>query len=54
MNANSVASTMKAGAAPSHQRRGNQPASAITITSARQMNRNSAPSANQFTKSASR
>ena len=48
------ASPTKTGAAASHQRRGNGPASAITITSAKQMNRNSAPSSNQFAKSVSR
>ena len=53
MNEKSAARPMKAGAAPSHQRRGNQPAIAITITSAKQTKRNSAPSSIQFANSVS-
>ena len=48
MKAKSAPRPTKAGAAASHQRRGKRPASAITITSAKQMKRNSAPSSSQF------
>ena len=48
------ASPTKTGAAASHQRRGNAPRERHHDTSAKQMNRNSAPSSNQFAKSVSR
>ena len=53
MKAKRAPSPTKTGAAASHQRRGKRPASAITITSAKQMKRNSAPSSNQFANSVS-
>ena len=53
MKEKSAASPTKTGAAPSHQRRGKRPAIAITITSAKQMKRNSAPSWTQFANSVS-
>ncbi len=53
MKAKRVASPTNAGAAPIHQRCGKRPAIAMTMTSARQMNRNSAPSTSQLSNSAS-
>ncbi len=54
MNAKSSARPAKTGAAPSHQRSRSGAASAIVISSQKQMNRNWAPSANQFSNAHSR